>query len=122
MSSAAILATIRQKQSELSKLEITNTQITQVYNSVDCMAFKFKQAGALISDAGTIGGKPFDNGATVDLGNNMSGISNNALELLLNIKTTIANLNEEISKLWEQYYAALAAEAAALEAEKKKKQ
>lgn len=113
MSSAAIMAQIKQKERELAQLRVTKVQVSKTYDAVDCMANKFVSASALMNEAGTIGGRPFDNGATGVVGQNLKIISNNALGLSKRIDGTIAGLEAEIASLWSAYYAALAAEEAA---------
>lgn len=116
MSSAAIMAIIKQKQAELQQLKTTKVQVTKAYDAVDCMANKFVSAGALMNEAGSIGGKPFDNGATSKVGQDLKIISNNALGLSNQVSGAISDLEGEISELYAAYQAALEAERRAREA------
>ena len=115
MSSAEIMALINKKRRELQQLRVTKIQVSKTYDAVDCMALKFTSAGALINEAGTIGGVPFDNGSTTTVGQNLQKISNDALGLSKQVEGTIADLEAEISRLYAAYEAALAAERAAAE-------
>ena len=111
MSSAAIMAIIRQKETELRQLRTTKVQVTKAYDAVDCMANKFVSAGALMNEAGSIGGKPFDNGATSKVGQDLKIISNNTFDLSKQVAGKISDLEEEIENLYAEYKAALAREA-----------
>lgn len=111
MSSAAIMAIIRQKETELRQLRTTKVQITKAYDAVDCMANKFVSAGALMNEAGSIGGNPFDNGATSKVGQDLKIISNNTFDLSKQVDGKMSDLEEEIEKLYDEYKAALAREA-----------
>ena len=119
MSSAAIMAMIIQKEAELNKMQGTKTQVSKVSEAVDCMSYKFKNAGNLINEAGTIGGQPIDNGATNVVAENFQKVSADTHGVLNQITSTIAALQAEIASLYAAYYAALAAEAAAAEAAEK---
>ena len=116
MRSSAIMAIIKKKQAELQQLRVTKVQVSKAYDAVDCMANKFVSAGALMSEAGTIGGHPFDNGSTAKVGQNLKVISNNTLELSNQVSGTIADLESEIAELYVEYHAALEAERRAREA------
>lgn len=116
MSSAAIMALIKQKQAELQQLKVKKMQVSKAYDAVDCMANKFVSAGALMNEAGSIGGKPFDNGATATVGQNLKIISNNTLELSNQVAGSISDLEGEIAELYSAYYAAVKAERRAREA------
>lgn len=113
MSSAAIMAKIKQKEAELVQLRSTKAQIVLLNDSVNCTANKFEKAGTLISEAGSIGGRPYDDGATAGVGQNFKNISAETETLLNNITTSISNLQSEISALYVEYRAALAREAEA---------
>ena len=121
MSSSQIMAEIKKKEAELEKLQKTSEQVSDVYEAVDCMSKKFMRAGELMGEAGNIGGKPFDNGAALSMGQNLSTISNNTLALSNQVLANISDLKDEIEKLYAAYRAALAAEAAAAEIEKASK-
>lgn len=111
MSSAAIMTIIKQKQAELQQLRTTKVQVTKAYDAVDCMANKFVSAGTLMNEAGSIGGKPFDNGATYKVGQDLKIISNNTFDLSKQVAGKMSDLEEEIEKLYDEYKAALEREA-----------
>lgn len=124
MSSATIMAIIKQKEAELQKLQITKTQVSKVSEAVDCMSYKFKNASTMISEAGTIAGMPIDNGATSVVAGNFKKISGNTQGVLTEITSTIAELEAKITSLYTEYQAALAREleeAARLAAAKKRR-
>ena len=110
MSSGAIMALIKQKEAELAQLKSTKAQVVLLNDSVNCTAFKFEKAGNLMSEAGSIGGRPYDDGATSQVGQNFKKVSADTEALLSNISTKITNLQNEISSLYVQYRAALARE------------
>jgi len=111
MSSSAIMAIIKQKEAELQKLKVTKVQVSKVNDAVDCMSYKFKNAGNLISEAGTIAGMPIDNGATSVVAGDFKKLSSNTQGVLTEITGTIASLEAEITSLYAEYQAALAREA-----------
>lgn len=124
MSSAAIMAKIKQKEAELQKLQVTKTQVSKVSDAVDCMSYKFQNASSLINEAGTIGGSPIDNGATTVVAGNFKKLSSNTQGVLAEISGSITALEAEIASLYDAYYAALAREreeAARAAAEEKNK-
>lgn len=107
MSSSAIMVIIKQKEAELAQLKSTKAQVVLLNDAVSCTAFKFEKAGNLMSEAGSIGGRPYDNGATLEVGQNFKNVSVGTETLLNDISTKITNLETEISSLYQQYYAAL---------------
>lgn len=121
MSSSAIMATIKQKEAELSQLRSTKAQLVLLNDAVSCTAFKFEKAGILMSEAGSIGGRPYDNGATQEVGQNFRNVSVETETLLNNITAKIINLESEIASLYQQYYAALAREEAERKAREQEK-
>lgn len=122
MSSAQIMAIIKQKEAELQKLQVTKTQVSKVNDSVECMSYKFQNASNLINEAGTIGGGPIDNGATTVVAGNFKKLSSDTQGVLDQINGSISALEAEIASLYAAYREALAREAeAAAKAEKNKK-
>ena len=111
MSSAAIMAVIKQKEAELQKLKGTQQQVTKVSDAVDCMTYKFQNAANLINESGTIGGMPIDNGATTVVAENFKKVSSDTQDVLTQITGTISALESEIASLYAAYQASLAREA-----------
>lgn len=122
MSSGEIMAIIIRKQEELKALLGSKSSMITVSVDVGCMANKYRNAGALIAESGNIGGSLFDNGATSNVGNVLSGISSSVDGVLSTINASIASLQDEINSLYAEYQAALAREAAMAEnAERRRK-
>ena len=111
MSSAAIMAIIKQKEAELQELQNTKKQLSKVNDAVDCMSNNFKKASSLMSEVGTIGGMPIDNGATAIAADNFLKLSTESQGLLADVTGTVSGLEAEISSLYAQYQAALLKEA-----------
>lgn len=119
MSSAAIMATIIQKEAELKGLETTKKQVDDLYGIMDCITSKFTKAGELISEAGSIDGLPFDKGKTAESGAELQSITADIESTKGDLAARIAALQSEIQMLYAEYWRAVeeerrrAAEAAA---------
>ena len=120
MSSAQIMAIIKQKEAELKKIQGTKAKVEKVYSSMDCITSKYTKAGELMKTAGDIGGKPFDGGKTAECGVELLNITNATEATLNDITARISALDAEIASLYAAYREALAREAA--EAARKKMQ
>lgn len=110
VSSSSILAKIKEKEKEKEELEKCRKKVAKLDDELTCMQQKFSKAGELISEAGDIGGVPFDNGKTKDAAVDIKKITD---ELQLNIEDIdlkIAELEDEIADLYTKYELALQAE------------
>jgi len=111
MSSGAIMAMIRQKETELKQVKQTKTSVDKIYEAMDCVTSKYVQAGELMKTAGDIGGVPFDGGKTEKSGAELKKITTETGEVIGDLEKRIADLEAQIATLYAQYQAALAREA-----------
>lgn len=107
MSSAAIMAKIKQKEAELKGLETTKKQVDKVQEIMSCVADKFSTAGNLIAEAGSIDGQPFDKGKTAESGVELKNIVADIEGTQGDLATRIADLKAEIQMLYVEYWRAV---------------
>lgn len=107
MSSSAILALIREKEEILKKLNTVYTGVKKLFDGLDCASKKFSEAGALMEESGSIGGKPFDGGKTSLTGHDFSLLASSTEGITMDIAGKISELEQEIARLQIEYQQAL---------------
>lgn len=107
MSSTAIMTLIKEKERDLEKLLTLLTSVRNTESSLDCYSYAFNKAASAMEGAGTIGGKPIDDGKTKERANQFSNLTGSITSLSQNLKAEISILEEEIESLYIQYNDAL---------------
>lgn len=110
MSSGAIMALIKEKENILKKIQAMLPKVNYLYESLDCASTAFSMAGAAMEEAGTLDGRPFDNGKTTEKGQEFANLAATTFGVKGDINGAIEELESEIASLYQQYYAALARE------------
>lgn len=115
-SSAEIKESINKKEKEIKELKDVKKKVKKLDSELTCVQSKFAAAGALIVEAGDIGGVPFESGKTAQTANDLKKISDEVALNIEDIEKRIDVLEEEVEQLKIDYANALAAEAAAAKA------
>lgn len=105
-----ILAQINEKRKLKAKLEKLVEQTTKWSEDLSCLATQFSEAGALLTESVSIGGKPIDEERTSKMGQDFSTISEDIVAVNKNMIAKIAELEDEIASLEMEYIAALTEE------------